>query len=507
MPNTWEENAPTIEPIDKKVSRFMQTIVGDKYKFIESDVAKQMSLYRFLLKHRNVPIEDLYKSIKNESGKPMFTLNELRNIHNIVEKHKFNKFSQRLLNAQSGGVEKEYKDPRKNKFFDKLITKGFVSISSIFDKIIPPCIGIPDKWKNTLFSILFFLNTMENNKLFGPLISTGLDAIVLSLPVVISLVEEGAGKLIGLLPIPYASTAGDILVYACSIIVILFAVMLNISRRHFGEGFKVFLMVIPVFGDEIMTGTEQFEKGAESYMAKRERIVDAVGEISPSAAKIVNYWAPDVSTDVKPEPKYNLEAIKDDIVVYSKDAIQDTIGIDISTIKLDKIPSIGNLTKAVADGATKAASNGVAAASNSASNAANAVKNKNEDPSNANDANNNEKAANGEEANAEGANNNEKAANGEEANANDANANDANAEGANANDANAEGANNNEKAANGEDANANDANANDANSKEESSNKPNKVKKLKRGKGSRNVTKNAKKGGARKRTHKNPRRK
>ncbi len=450
MPNTWEENAPQIEQIDKKVSRFMQLIVGNKYDFIESDVAKQMSLYRYLLTHRNIPLTELYKSIKNSSGKPMFTLNELRNIHNFVEKHKFNKFSQRLLHKQSGGTEKEYKDPRKDKFFDKLITKGFVSIGRFFDKIVPPCIGIPEKWKNTLYSLLFFLNTLESNKLFGPVVSTGLDAVVLSLPVIISLVEEGAGKLIGLLPIPYASTAGDILVYACSIIVVLFAVLLNISRKHFGEGFKVFLMVIPVFGDEIMTGAEQFEKGAESYMAKRERIVDAVAEVSPTAAGIVNYWAPDVSTEVKPEPKYDIGAIKDDVVVYAKDAVQDTIGIDISTIKLDKIPSIGSLTDATdkadnksdeaeeASGVTEEEANGKAEEAEEVSGAAEEEGNK------------------GEEAETE---TNSKAEEAEEA-------------------------------------------------EEVASSKPNKVKKLKRGKGSRNVTKNAKtSGGARKRTYKNPRRK
>jgi hypothetical protein len=425
MPNTWEENAPQIEPIDKKVSRFMQSIVGNKYDFIESDVAKQMSLYRYLLTHRNTPLTELYKSIKNASGKPMFTLNELRNIHNYIEKHKFNKFSQRLLHKQSGGKDKEYKDPRKDKFFDKLITKGFVSIGRFFDKIIPSCIGIPEKWKNTLYSILFFLNTLENNKLFGPLVSTGLDAVVLSLPVIISLVEEGAGKLIGLVPLPYASTAGDIIVYACSIIVVLFAVLLNISRRHFGEGFKVFLMVIPVFGDEIMTGAEQFEKGAATYIAKREQIVDSVQEISPTAAKIVDYWAPDVSTEIKPEPDYNLEAIKDDVVVYAKDAIQDTIGIDISTLKLDKIPSLGSLMA----NTSGSANNDPSAPENNAANADAA-----EEPS---------------------------------------------------------------------DAENNTANAETA----EEAEKPNKVKKLKRGVGSRNLTRNAKNGGgARKRTHKNPRR-
>jgi hypothetical protein len=232
-----------------------------------------------------------------------------------------------------------------------------------------------------------------------------------------------------------------------------------------------------------MTGTDHFEKGAESYMAKRERIVDSVGEISPSAAKIVDSWAPDVSTNVKPEPKYDLEAIKDDIVVYSKDAIQDTIGIDISTIKLDKIPSLGNLTKA---------------ATNSMSKVANAVKNKNNDPSNATEASNKEaanaeEASNKENANAENANNKEEATNAVEA--------------SNKEKANAEEASNKENA-NGENAsNKENANAEEANDKEEPSNKPNKVKKLERGKGSRNVTRNAKKGGARKRTYKNQRRK
>ena len=425
MPNTWNEKNPPLAPIDKKLSRFMQTIVGNKYDFLESDVAKQMSLYRYLLAHRNTPIDELYKSIKNTNGKPMFSLNDLRNIKKYVEKHRFDTFSQRLQSAQHGGDGKEYVDPRKNKFFDKLIMKGLTSVSRFFDNIIPPCVGIPPKWKETFYKILFFLHTLESNKLFGPAISIGVDAIVLSLPVVIEMVEEGAGKVIGLLPIPYASTAGDLIAHACAIIVILFAVILNVSRKHFGEGFKVFLMVIPVFGDEIMTGAEQFEKGAESYMAKRDRIVDSVHEISPTAAGIVDYWAPDVSTEVKPEPSYNLEAIKDDVVVYAKDAIQDTIGIDISTLKLDKIPSLGSITNA---------------AQETGDNSANL-----EDP------------AKDKTKDAEGNN----------------------------------------------DPQAVENNAEEANKAE----KPNKVKKLKRGTGSRNVTKNAKNGGARKRTHKNPRRK
>ncbi len=468
MPNTWEENAPSIEPIDKKVSRFMQTIVGNKYDFIESDVAKQMSLYRYLLSHRKTPLTELYKSIKNSSGKPMFTLNELRNIHNYIEKHKFNKFAQRLLQTQSGGVEKEYKDPRKEKFFDKLITKGIVSIGRFFDNIIPECIGIPEKWKNTLFSVLFFLNTLEKNKLFGPMVSTGLDTIVLSLPVIISLVEEGAGKLIGLLPIPYASTAGDIIVYACSIIVVLFAVLLNISRKHFGEGFKVFLMVIPVFGDEIMTGAEQFEKGAESYMAKRERIVDAVAEISPTAAGIVDYWAPDVSTEIKPEPTYNLEAIKDDVVVYSKDAIQDTIGIDISTLKLDKIPSLGSLT---------ANTNGDPEEPNKASG-----KEKEAEESNVGEEGENA----GKEKEAEESNVGEEVENtGKEKEAEESNA--------------GEEVENTGKGKEAEESNAGEE-------AEEAEKPKNKVKQLKRGKGSRNVTRGGRRRTGVRRSYKNQRR-
>jgi hypothetical protein len=448
MTNIWNEENPPLKPIDKKVSRFMQSIVGNKFDFIESDVAKQMSLYRFLLQHRSTPLEELYKSIKNINGKPMFSMNELRNIKNYVDKHKFNGFSQRVQAAQQGGDGKTYPDPRKNKFFDQMIMKGLTSVSRFFDNIIPPCVGIPPKWKETFYKILFFLHTLEGNKLLGPAISTGIDAVVLSLPVIISLVEEGAGKLIGLLPIPYASTAGDALVYACSILVILFAVMLNVSRKHFGEGFKVFLMVIPVFGDEIMTGAEQFEKGAESYMAKRDRIVDAVAEVSPTAAGIVDYWAPDVSTEVKAEPKYDLEAIKDDVIVFAKDSVQDTIGIDISTLKLDKIPTMDNLTN-MAKGAVQGAVGDIGSEG---------LEELTKDKKSKGDEGNNDPQE--AEHNAEDA----------EHNAEDA-----------------------------------EHNAEDAEHNAEKVNK--KVKKLKRGTGSRNVTKNAKNGGARRRSRKNQRRK
>ena len=354
--NTWDTSHPTHTIESNKIANITDRLLGNKFKGINDDVMRAFSLYNFVLKHINDPTEELRTKI-TQNGKPLFSDENLNSIVRVVRSQVNTPYAKHILRtegkigggkvnvvqgkavkavpvaqtvpvqavpvqtaqveaaqtAQAAQAEETAhpldNDSSRSKFWDRIIRK-----------IMRPVVKqIPSSWDGVLW-YTFILYSLEQNQLFGPFLATAMDTITLSLPVVAELVAETAGELIGLAPVPYASQAGDIIGYVISLVFVLFAVFLNVSRKHFGSAFMASMGVIPVIGDVLMSGARMFEVGAERYLENRKRLLKSVELVSPTAEGIAEYYSPSEEMGEKEAPTLNpdivIPKIKQEIIHY-----------------------------------------------------------------------------------------------------------------------------------------------------------------------------------------------
>jgi hypothetical protein len=322
----WDANHPSHTENANRISNFTNRVLGNKFKGIENDVGRVFSLYNFIVKHRNLPANELREKI-TDNGNPIFSKDDIESIQKTVQSQVNTPYVKRLL-AQSGGVHPvpvNVADPSRSMFWDRMIRNIMHPIA----KRIPP------SWDGLLW-YTFILHSLEQNTLFGPFLSTALDTITLSLPVLSDLVSDVSSQILSLVPIPYAGKAGEILGYVLGLVFVIFAVFLNMSRKHFGSAFKVSLEAVPIIGDVLAEGSQMVETGAERYLLNRKRILKSVGTISPTTEQIVDYYSLSDEITEKPAPSLNptivLPAIKKEVIQYGlkTSGLGDTI---------DKIPN------------------------------------------------------------------------------------------------------------------------------------------------------------------------
>ena len=299
MSNIWNLRDPPISPRTRLLAERIKQLLGRHFPGIENEFQKHLSLWEFLTAHRNVPAANLRSRVL-EDGKPVFTIDEMKAIMNIV--HKSPKVSGGGGGRATTGTDA---DPSRSKFWDKFIHK----ITHPVTKHIP-------KSFDTLLWFFFILYNMEQMEIVGPMIATMLDTVTLSLPVIADLTGDVASSLVELAPIPYAGILGDVLGYGISLFFISIAVTMNTSRKHFGSAFKATLEAIPMIGDVLSEGAQSFEIAAERYLQNRNRTLGAIRNISPKAEKFLDYYVPDVNIKKGPAPPWDMPGMKIDVIEY-----------------------------------------------------------------------------------------------------------------------------------------------------------------------------------------------
>lgn len=384
-----ESNKHVLTRNEQRLESLTAHLFGNRFPGIHTNVSKGMSLYRFLLQHIDVPISQLQLAI-TEQGKPLFDIQELEAIVGVLRTHLDTPFAKRILGMSGGGsrgssrggsrgsskgsssiapvstaihtapsgsnraiVHPLEADPSRSKFWDKFIRKIMHPIAS----------RIPPSWDGVLW-YTFILYSLEQTTVIGPFIATALDTVSLSLPVLAEMSSEITGKLIGLLPVPYAGLGGDIIGYGVSLIFILFAVTLNMSRKHFGTAFKVSLDAIPLFGEVIADAAQSFEIGAERYLNNRAKFLASIGTVSPTAKSFLYYWSPDVEVHTETPPPFN--ALLPTIGKNVAEFVAEETGMD----KMYPSTMIASATTAATAAATTAATTAATAAVTNATKAA-----------------------------------------------------------------------------------------------------------------------------------------
>ena len=294
----WEYSHPTNNGHYEAIQNMANYFLGNYLPGIGNNVAKIGSLYSFIVAHAGLG-EKRLSEIITQDGKPLFTPAEMKNILGKLKKAR----------VQTGGESPKELDPSRNEFWDRIIRKTFYPITS----------RIPAKFDGLLW-YMFILYNLEQIEVIGPFIAMAMDTVTLSLPVIADMVEEFLGKFIALAPIPYASFAGEAIGYVVSLFIIIWAIFLNFSRRHFGSAFKASLEALPFIGEILSEGAMYFETGMKRYIVNRNRLLGPMQPVSPSAYAYFDYYVPSDEIHLESAPSWNFQQVKKDVARFVLDA-------------------------------------------------------------------------------------------------------------------------------------------------------------------------------------------
>lgn len=350
----WESQRLNISATENAIGHFASRAMGNQFPDINQDIVRTFNLYRFFVQHLNTTAANLQPLI-TENGVPIFTVSDIVEIQTKIRSQnntQYVKHLKQLGGTQQVGIPVATPDPSRNKFWDKLIRRVTYPIWS----------NIPPSWDGLIWYV-FLLHSLEHVEIIGPFISTALDTITLTLPNIPSLIDSILPKLIGLLPFPYMSTAGDLISYAVGLVFIIMGVFLNIQRKHFGSAFKTSMEIIPVIGDNVAEIAQSVEIGAERYEQNRNRMISKITPITPALGNYLEYYTPNMDIHTGPAPQFSIPAIKQDLVMYAK---KET-GIDDM---MNKIPNPANMVSSAVNRAVTKATNAATGAVTKATNAA-----------------------------------------------------------------------------------------------------------------------------------------
>jgi len=130
--------------------------------------------------------------------------------------------------------------------------------------------------------LLFIVKTLESGP-FGPMLSIAMDSTAAALPATGSAIESIVPKIMEFIPIPESGPIGEIIGWMIASVFVMLAMLLNVSRQHFGQAFIVSFLMIPFFGTTLYSGALAAEKLAGKlltrYSEQKEKLLGVVQKI------------------------------------------------------------------------------------------------------------------------------------------------------------------------------------------------------------------------------------
>jgi hypothetical protein len=350
----WTLENPPHYNKSHSLAKGMNFLLGKHFPGVQQNAEQFFSLYYYLLNNLSTPVSKLQKQVLKK-GQPIFSKKELDEIMRILNKQKNTHIAKYTMRGGADAPNPLDSDPSRSKFWDKLARKIASPVTS----------RIPPSWDG-IFWYFHILYHMEQAEFIGPLISTALDTVTLSIPVIADMMTETAATTVSLAPVPYANFLGDGIAYMISLMFISFAVVLNFSRKHFGSAFKVSLEAVPIIGDTLAEASQSVEIGADRYIANREKMLKGIEKVSPAAEDILDYYTPDVEIHNEPPPPVSLNLIKRNVIDYVAEEAGISDAANAVTAATNKATAaVGNAATAATNKATAAVGNAAKATGSS----------------------------------------------------------------------------------------------------------------------------------------------
>jgi len=252
---TWESKLE--DPYEKQIYKKIFNLT--KSKTLALKASKNLGLFNYLKNNKFETSKDLRDSIFLQPGKKLFDEKQAKTVWEF-----FN------TSPQQQGGETPVKG---DNAFDALVERWLVFMYHLLPggiqesiKYIEPFMfplsekpgeeGIVSKMPGVGLGLNFALDVVaQNNKLAA------------------KLAQQYTPMIMGLVPIPEASTVGIIIGYMISTMFIFFNMLVFVSKREFGQAFTQSLALFPFIGLAMQNMAESGEKVIEKFASKRQKLI------------------------------------------------------------------------------------------------------------------------------------------------------------------------------------------------------------------------------------------
>ena len=252
-----------------------------KNKELSKNTERIISLYNFLKSHNFKNPKELRDSVFLDKDRK----------HHVFSEDQSNALFRMLKNQKGGAHSPEILD----NVIKKVINKA--------REYIPDAVKGPI---DTITPFILIAKTAEELPALGPFISLWLDAATTALPVIATTIQNLSPEIIGFVPIPEAGPIGALIGWTISAIFVFLALVINISRGHFGEGFINAFLLVPFVGTSLHNAAIKGELFVAKSAMQRDRIIESaksVPFIGSTISDVLNNYTPDLTSDGSTPPQ------------------------------------------------------------------------------------------------------------------------------------------------------------------------------------------------------------
>jgi hypothetical protein len=187
-----------------------------------------------------------------------------------------------------------------------------------------------------IFIVVFFLSYIEQTPVVGSILSTGLDLLLAGGKIATKSFQSAIPAIMGLAPIPYASTAGIVMAATFGFIVWPIFAIVSLSRQDFTSAVESFIRIIPPPIGDVIANT--FLEGNRTVARIDEKRIKLGNDIA-SAMNSVS----EVSTQISEQTKEGLKSLGDQIKEAAETASSTVNSVKSSIPTAPPMPTIPKL--------------------------------------------------------------------------------------------------------------------------------------------------------------------
>jgi hypothetical protein len=187
-----------------------------------------------------------------------------------------------------------------------------------------------------IFIVVFFLSYIEQTPVVGSILSTGLDLLLAGGKIFTKSFQSAIPAIMGLAPIPYASTAGIVMAASFGFIVWPIFAIVSLSRQDFTSSVESFIRIIPPPIGDVVANT--FLEGNRTVARIDEKRIKLGNDIA-SAMNSVS----EVSTQFSEQAKEGFKSLGDQIKQAAETASSKVDSVKSSIPTPPPMPTIPKL--------------------------------------------------------------------------------------------------------------------------------------------------------------------
>jgi hypothetical protein len=253
---TWESKLE--DPYEKQIYKKIFNLT--KSKSLALKASKNLGLFNYLKNNKFESPKDLRDSIFLSPGKKLFDEKQSKTVWEF-----FN-----TAPEQKGGET----PPKGENAFDALVERWLVFMYHLLPGGIQESITYVEPFMFPLSEKPGDEGILTKMPGIGLGLNFALDIVAQNNKLAAKLAQQYTPMIMGLVPIPEASTVGIIIGYMISTMFIFFNMLVFVSKREFGQAFTQSLALFPFIGLAMQNVAESGEKVIEKFASKRQKLIE-----------------------------------------------------------------------------------------------------------------------------------------------------------------------------------------------------------------------------------------